>query len=233
MKNLIYLILFIAFTVACSNPKTTDKGKPETTVRIADTSLLADKNFAYKNLQDLSTLWKNNKYDEDKKLYADSTFKVPFVSLTRHQKEKIIGPFLLKELGLKNVNYMEAYFISKQDKIGVLQPILIMIGGDDYTSLTMILLDKNNRPVNGFNLFGGMQPGPTSRGDSLLIIPLDRYSEIAGNVITSYEVTHQEFADSLKRPTLVDSVVLRSVIGKTGKITTSTLREGHSTIPYQ
>ncbi|MDB5126750.1 hypothetical protein [Mucilaginibacter sp.] len=97
----------------------------------------------------------------------------------------------------------------------------------------MILLDGNNHPVNGFNLFGGMQPGPIEQGDSLTIIPLDKYSVIEGNVITSYEVTHKEFADSLKRPTIVDSVVLKSLIAKSGKIITKTIGKERYTIPYK
>jgi hypothetical protein len=236
MKNLFYLFVLISVITACSNPKPTNNQKPKITPSINDTSFLADKNFAFKNLQDISTLWNNHKYGDDNKLFSDSTYRIALVPLTRQQKEKIIAPFLLKELSIDNVNYivqgMQAYFISKQNKIGTVQPILVMITGDDYTSLTMILLDKNNHSVNGFNLFGGMQPGPTEKGDSLLIIPLDRYSVIAGNVITSYEVTHTDYSDSLKRPTLVDSVVLKSVIGDAGKIITTVLRKGHSTIPY-
>ncbi|MDB5126751.1 MAG: hypothetical protein JWQ85_983 [Mucilaginibacter sp.] len=93
MRNLIYLFLLIALTSACSNPKPADKDKPKITVPVNDTSFLTDNNFAFKNLQDLHTLWENHKYGDENKLYADSTHKVVFVSLTRQQKEKIIAPF--------------------------------------------------------------------------------------------------------------------------------------------
>lgn len=177
-----------------------------------------------------------NGNDIDNSLYTDSTYKKKFIELTPDQKVKLIAPFISNELGV-NYKYvrdlMQAFFISKQQKIGDLQPIILFITGDDYGSTTMIVLNKYNKPISGFNLDGGMQPGPTEIGDSLMEYEAKSFSLINANNITTVRINHTDCTDdSLRKPTIVDSTVFLSKIDKTGHIRTRKVMSKQYTIPY-
>ncbi len=235
MKKLIYISFLVGIFSACSNPKPINNAGNDSAV--ANTTFLADTHFAYKNITDTYPLWKKHKYGENDTLYSDSTRKISFIELTQAQKEKFIAPFIMRELDIKDLKfvgqYMNVHFISKQQKIGDIQPILVMIRGDDYQSLTMILFDKNLNPVDGFNVCGGFDSGPYVHGDTSMIYPDNRYSTINNDKITTYRITEKHFDDSLKMPTVVDSVVLQSLIRTTGKITTKTIGYRRYTLPYK
>lgn len=237
MKNIFYLLLLAILATACSHPKpkATEKPKLKDSISVADTSFLADKNFAYKNASDLSRVWIERQYNYHD-LYADSTRKVKFVELLPALKAKIIAPFLSKDQGTTNLDFIKnevmAHFIAKQDKIGDVQPILVMISGGEYESLTMILLDKNNKFVDGVNLFGGLDSGPYQHGDTLMIFPVKRTSVLDKGKVIIYESTRKQFADSLKLPTIIDSNVFVSSINKEGKVVKKLIKKASYNVPY-
>jgi len=140
-------------------------------------------------------------------------------------------PFIAKELSVKDITLIEnnllAFFIAKQNKIGEFQPIVLYITGDDYSSLTLIVLNKNNSPVGGFNLCGGLDSGPYSTGDSLTTYHANSYSIINPNQIITYRIDQSDFADSVKKPSIIDSSVFSSHIDKDGKIRTKQTVKAH------
>lgn len=203
----------------CSGHKSENTLKDSSST--VDTGLLADKNFAFKNIT--NTLFESKFKEHEGKLYADSTYKVVFVELSKTQKVKLLAASLKKEVGVNSAyvrDMMGAHFIAKQDKIGNLQPIIVQVGGDDYDALKMILLDKNNSVVNVFNITGGMQGGPSTIGDSLTEYEVQNYSYLDKNVITNTKISISDYADSLKKPSIVDSDVFKTVIDNAGKIRT-------------
>jgi len=218
--------MIILISAACSNSdhKTTvNKPILKGSTSFVDTSFLADKNYPYKSISNTLTvnfIGKNNSADE---LYTDSTFKTAYIKLNEQQRIKLIAPFIMKELGV-NEKYagdlMSAYFVSKQNKIGNLQPILIKISGDDYGSLTMIILDKSDTPIDGYNVEGGKEGGPTEIGDSLIRFEARRYSHINNNVITTYDINETDHTDTTKKQELIDSEVYKTVINKNGTFST-------------
>jgi hypothetical protein len=222
ISRLSFIVVLLIF--GCSQEHTSKKLSKN-----LDTSFLTDNNFIYKNVKSTFEIKFTGKTDVpngsdvDNNLYADSTYKRKFVELTALQKTKLIAPFISKEL---NVNYkysrdlMQAYFISKQKKIGDLQPIIIEINGDDYSSLTMIILNKMNVPVSGFNISGGMQSGPTEIGDSLISYDKKSYSYINDNKILTYRIRETDYTDSTKKDEIIDSNVFASTISRTGKFIT-------------
>jgi len=88
---------------------------------------------------------------------------------------------------------MRAFFIAKQNKIGDFQPVVLLLTGDDYTSLTLIVLDKNGVPLSGFNLAGGMD-GPT--GESPMIYEAKSYSLLNKDQIISTMIINSDFPDN-------------------------------------
>jgi len=218
----ISLLVGLLVMVSCSNDKKevlSDKGKQPA----ADTTFLADKNFVYKNLQSTLPVWGNHKFYNNK-MYTDSTYKTSFVELTKDQKTRLIGPFIENGLHVKDHSFvrdlMTAYFISKQDKTNGFQPIIVTIFGDDYESMTLIVLDKNNSPVSGYNIAGGAEPGPVEIGDSLITMGTNSYSYLSGNSVKTYTIGETDYKDSTKKAIIIDSNVFVSTIDKTGKINT-------------
>ncbi len=219
MKQLSFICLItygIIFS-GCSGDK--KESQQTDSLAIADTGLLADQNFAFKNIT--NTLFESKFKEHNGKLYADSTYKVVFVELSKTQKVKLLAASLKKEVGVNSEyvrDMMGAHFIAKQDKIGNLQPIIVQVGGDDYDALKMILLNKNNSVVNVFNITGGMQGGPSTIGDSLTEYEVKNYSYLDKNIITNTKISISDYADSLKKPSIVDSDVYKIVIDNNGRI---------------
>jgi hypothetical protein len=230
----LFVLTGVIFMSSCSGNKSNTNTKDS--LANTDTSLLSDKNFPIKNLQNLMSIWEKHKFQKDK-MYADSTYKISFTELTTMQKLRLIVPFIRKELQINNDNHienlMQAYFVYKQDKVGDSQPIILYINGDEYSSLTLIVLNKDNLPIDGFNLFGGLDSGPYGEGDSLTIFPEKRYSFITNSQIMTYSTIESEFNDSLKKPSIIDSNVFKSYIDKSGKIITKQVVKAQYKKPYK
>lgn len=192
-----------------------------------DTPILADINFAFKNLKNTNDVKFVNRVlksgDLDSKVYTGSTYKKAFVKLSSNQKTLLVTPFVSKTLNVNDKYVREnviAYFVSKQDKTGDMQPVIVQITADDYSSITMITLNSKNKPVDGFNLQGGPQPGPEAVGDSLTSIELKSYSLINKNIITTYRINELDYNDTTKKNVLIDSNVFVTVIDKPGNFHT-------------
>jgi hypothetical protein len=229
--NALLLFVFVSVTVvSCSGP-VKEKAKTKDSVPVVDTSFLADKNYPFKNVKNTLPIFKNIKYYKEV-MYADSTHNTAFVELTKSQKLKLVVPFISKELKVDEkyvVDMMQAYFVARQAKVGDLQPIILYITGDDYTSLTMILINKAGLPAGGFNVNGGFQGGPEQVGDSITKYELRSYSYLKGNQITTIKIEQSDYADTLKRLSVIDSTVFKSIIANDGKITTKqTLKNHHN-----
>jgi len=228
IRFILLLIIALNLIFSCSNPKpqkSNNKIVIKNNSRI-DSSVLLDKNFVYKNLTNtlnVKLIEKRLDTGFDNNLYTDSTYKRTFPELTPNQKIELIAPFISKLLNV-NEKYprdlMKAYFISKQNKIGDLQPIIVQIGGDDYNSLTMIILDSYGKPLSGFNVSGGMDGGPTEIGDSLISYEARSYSHINNNEITTYRITEIDHTDTTKKQITIDSNVFKSFIKLDGTIST-------------
>lgn len=232
----LFVLLFLWFVIwSCSSHDNTSKTVDKKDLR-TDTALLADANFSLKNLKNTGELWKNHKFYNDK-LYADSTHKLSFRQLTKAQKAKLVQPFVSKDIPVADPktipDLMNAYFISKQDKVGEYQPVILFIDGDDYTALTLIVLDKNNNYVSGFNLCGGFNSGPWMQGDTVTAFPDNRISFFNKNQITSYQVSEYLYPDSLKKSSIKDSIVINSYIDKNGKIDSKTVFKKRYQIPFK
>jgi hypothetical protein len=181
----------------------------------------------YKNLtntNNITTLFRRlGSGGFDSNMFADSNYKKTYVQLTPQQKVKLIAPFISNILKV-NEEYprdlMQAYFISKQRKVGDIQPIIIHISGDDYTSLTMILLNKNGEYVSGFNISGGMDGGPTEIGDSLLSYEAKSYSNINNDQLTTCRITETDHTDTAKKQVIIDSNVFQTIVTPNGNFIT-------------
>jgi hypothetical protein len=227
------LLVAVFFVVGCHGDKSNkDKLNDSTTKK--DISFLDDENFVFKNLantEDAKGIYKELKGGGvDGNLYTDSTYKKLYVKLTPEQRSILVAPFISKQLDVNDKyarDLMQAYFISKQDKIGEFQPIIIEVDGDDYGSMILVVLDKNNKPIDAFNLSGGIERGPMMTGDSLLSFDKPSYSFLTKNLITTYRVTETDYTDSTKKEETIDSNVFVSTIDKTGKIITKQTVKAH------
>ena len=119
------LFLLLLLLLGCSLPKNQNRSNDA----VIPTPDLSDKLFKFKNIQ--STL-----------LTRSPEFReIHFVELDSFQRARLtdqINP-------LKSIKpYYSAEFISKQDKISGIQPIIINVRADDYHALIMFNLDQKN-----------------------------------------------------------------------------------------
>jgi hypothetical protein len=203
--------LFVGMTYSCS--VSTDKQIEKLN--------LPDTFFVLKNYHN-SDLLAKVKYINNR-LFLDSTKQIEFVALDTNYKVKILAPVLKEDLGVDE-NYVKSflisYFISKQDKIGNFQPVIIWISGDDYNSLIMVLLDSALNPISHILLNGGFYAGPYEVNDSLTSWGEEKNSRIDGNKIESYCLNTYVWTDSRNDLTFIDSLSYKSIILENGLIQT-------------
>ena len=182
---------------------------------------LPDSLFALINIE--STDIVNKVRYIDNKLFLDSSRKVEFIALDTTYKTKILAPILKKDMGIDK-DYVESfilsYFISKQDKIGDYQPVIIWTSGDDYTSLILALVDSSLNPVSHLVLNEGLFSGPYEVNDSLTSWGEDKCSHINGTIINTYTLNTYVWTDSRNDSAFVDSIIYKSQILQNGQIKT-------------
>jgi hypothetical protein len=202
-------------------------------------SFLDDRNYIYHNInktENVKFIWRRLHGKPDDNLYTDSTFKKSYIPLNLYQKSQLIQKFfsnLMKVDSSYAVNSMEAYFVAKQDKIGNLQPILIRLQGDDYVSLTMIILNKENKYISGYNVSGGFNSGADQRGDSVETYEARSYSHLKDNKINTYYIYETDPMDMIKTTASIDSNVFESIIGANGQFKTKQVAKVRYNIPYE
>jgi hypothetical protein len=203
---------------ACENKPGENANVKENQQRVTSTinensDIFAEANYSFKNITS-TKLHELFRYKHGK-VYTDSTYKTALRELTRGQKKKLIVPVLTKELKVSPdylVQYMNAYFVSLQEKSGNYQPIILRIFGDDYDALTMIVLDNTERVIDHYVLSGGKQPGPYDIGDSLSVYQDDLESKLNRNRIVSYRVIKASFKDSTRNNDYLDSTIFNGYI---------------------
>ncbi|MDN3583324.1 hypothetical protein [Mucilaginibacter flavus] len=232
--NLFLLVILLSVVSCKDKKKETPAVAHKDTTHAVDTSFLDDKNYIFQNLTDtrqvIMVFGRPNDHTTNNEVYTDSSFTRKYVPLTADQREKLIAPSVSKQLDVNSKyarDLMTAYFVSKQKKIGDLQPIIISIQGDDYGSLTMIILNKQHQPVDGYNLDGGMQPGPTDLGNAATMFDLKSYSKLRNREITTVRMDEIDYIDTLKRDSQIDSNVFKTLIQADGSFNTRQTVKAH------
>jgi len=231
MQKIVCLILIISsvsvFAFSCSNNKDW-KGQGRPTQNAGpDTSFLNERNFIYRNLPGTANIVFITKPQEKgidlSAEYTDSTLKKQYFKLSGDQTAVLIAPFLPKDYGSAYVKQeIWAWLVSKQQKIGDFQPIVVFeIGKADFEALELIVLDKYGKPINEFDL-DEENPFPDHPG-----YPYNyhSYSLLNKNEIKSYRIS--ESTDSAKRQVTIDSNVFKSIIGADGRIVTEQIVKSH------
>ncbi|MCS3737354.1 hypothetical protein [Mucilaginibacter dorajii] len=199
-----------------------------------DTSLLDDSNYVYKNIsttKNLNFVDRKSKIDSSIFIkYSDSTCKKPLKLFSKNQCALLLAPFLPVGYGVDYaVDEMWGHFVSKQNKIGSLQPIIVSVGAvHDYFALRLIILNKNGKAISYIDL-----DDPTyfpQDHNSYTDYQTESYSVLDKNEIISYRVSKFRYAN--KGPVgelVVDSVVFKSVIDAKGKISTKQIAKNRYT----
>ena len=161
MKYFLGIIISLSF-FSCTN------NQEEQTS--SDGFQLPDSLFAFQNIE--NTLFAENMFwgnDTIFKMYVDSTKNKALVELDSAQKMRLIAPVTDIDSNYV-VEYMDAFFVSKQKMIGEFTPVTIYLCGDDYITLLYILLDKALNPVSHHIVYGGECGGPADGEDGTLIL---------------------------------------------------------------
>jgi hypothetical protein len=143
----------------------------------------------------------------------DSATYKKFISIDTIQKSQFVTPEIVDEnpdvtiVGQTYINeYVSGLFISKQDKIGDNQPIIISARGDDYDALILIILDRNNKPLSHILLSGGLEGGPDGElGDSIVLLH-QRESIIKNDEILTYVLRIRQPEDDTNKLPTIDSI---------------------------
>jgi hypothetical protein len=108
-----------------------------------------------------------------------------------------------------------ASFVSMQDKIGTIQPIILKTVADDFSALVLINLNENNSPVDYLIVDRQEFCG----NDDSIACEKYRHSIFKGNEITTYELF--EITSNVDdRLFYVDSIVHKSIIDSKGHFKT-------------
>jgi hypothetical protein len=215
MKRLLIFGLILGLIYSCSGSSIK---QPNRTIELPDNL------FALKNVHNSSFI--NKVKFIDNRLFLDSSKQVEFFPLDSNLKGKILAPILKMDLRVESdyvKSFIISYFISKQDKIGDYQPVIIWASGDDYTSLILAVLDSNLCPISHIILYGGQFAGPYEINDSLTSWGEEKQSIIEGNQIKSTVLTTYVWTDSRNDSAFIDSISYKSKILGTGKIMTEKL----------
>jgi hypothetical protein len=110
-----------------------------------------------------------------------------------------------------------AHFVSKQDKIGIFQPIILRVVGTDYLTLWLLLIDNDCKPVNVFYLEGENCEGPWETDSTIMDCPIKR-NKFTKNKIESFEIRTTDFLNSSK--SIIDSLVYITEVNEQGEFKT-------------
>jgi len=214
-----FCLLVVFFIVATSSCDHKPVRYPANALQLS-----ANKNFLYENVTDTRAI--KLEFGPSGEIYSDEAHKMPFFQFSPDQLTVLAYPVISKRLGVDSQyvhNLMNGYLLARQPKIGGLQPVIIYLGGNDYGSMFLLILGKNDKPVSCFDLYGNMLPGNYSENNDYSNFERS-YSILDGFEITTYRIT--QFEDSKM---VADSSVFKSVISKTGEISTKLLVKAKAT----
>ena len=216
MKKTLFLVLLLSVLFSCSK-KQSDNNKNDTYTELADSL------FLYKNIANTDFV-KHIYFSDDNLCYSDSTKKHKLISLDENAKLNITVPIISKQTGAEKgyiKSYVNAYYVSKQKKVGRCQPIIIYCSGDDYMSLILVVLDSINHAKSGIIIWGGEFGGPYEINDSISCFAENRYSKLKDDCIKTYKVnSFARTKDEGFKTIYKDSIVYKSQILGNGLIKT-------------
>jgi hypothetical protein len=204
MRPFIITIIFLHL-FSCATPPPTEENF-STHVQFG----LADSLFAYIDIHrtDTVNVWELKSHELDSSLKM--RFLAPILYSTAFNYPVDTDYFISEQ---------RACFVAKQTMIDEFTPVIISLTGDDTEFMFYILLDKNLIPTSGVQVSGqGLCGGPDEVGDSLLRLCTVTSSIFnRTGIITSY-VTEIMQPDSIKRPSLFDSVSIKYSVKPNGDI---------------
>jgi hypothetical protein len=181
---------------------------------------LKDSLFVFKGISSTEIVEKS--VWDFEQLYVDSTEKRTYIKLDNKQKLRLL-PNILKMDTLWIRMDIQAYFISKQEKIGNIQPIIIQTSGTDFAALLLINLDNKGNLLSGMILTGGENSSPQGELDSLLFLRPYTRCFFNKNHIKSYTLSAMVEKNRNNKLAIIDSVNYESVIESNGTIKTKKL----------
>lgn len=210
MYRLVFFILLIFTLSNCENNSIQNSSSDKEHI-----DFLSDKLFEYKNFKGtIKDVWMNSELS-NKYLPIDSQATL---LLLNHEQSPIRFP------------YYGARYVAKQNKIGNVQPIIIYVSSDDYSSYILVTLNENKRPIDITEIAGGWWNDPHEISDSIGECGGDSYFNIIDNhniekVETRYLFKCYTDSDGVFNMTEndlgVDSLYYKVKISNSGKITTT------------
>ncbi len=191
MKNWLKIILVISTIWGCGNPK--NEKAAETPVEVVQEKDLELPDSLFKLKNQLVT-FKVQNYD----------FEEEFVVMDSIQKMKLLGK--IAPFNEKDKSYV-GYFVSLQNKIGHIRPIIVYGETENYSALILLNLDENNKVISSKEIAGGFCDAPVHYDDRIQWCD-DKLSTIVNDSMLvlfhlhlhspSYERVNEKFIDSVK-----------------------------------
>jgi hypothetical protein len=156
------------------------------------------------------------------RLYTDSTKKKAYYKLSTELKLRLLQQVVKFDTMWIRMD-IQAYLISKQEKIGNLTPLIIETNGTDFSAIVLVNTDEKGNFVSGCILSGGENSGPLESTDSLLILRPFTRCFFNKNNIKSYSLNATIKPDDPKSLAIIDSISYLTSIGADGNISTQKL----------
>jgi hypothetical protein len=225
MKNLFLLISILAIC-SCRHQSKSDENLADSPLKLAlpmqhfkekKEIIPIDSQLVYENISSTEVVEKSLwglSY-----LYVDSTMKKAYPELDNNIKIKLLPQILKMDTTWIRMD-IKAFLISRQEKIGELQPIIIQVSGTDFGALLLIILDEHGEEVSGMFLNGGEDSGPLKDMDTVLLLQPYKRSFFNGNQIKTYSISALVKTYNTNKPDIIDSVSYVSKIELNGTINT-------------
>jgi len=228
MRTSIIIFLCLVSLYSCNerNKNNTSKELPvKDSISITKTNKhlsIDDSLFVFKGIQSTECIekcvWDNNK------LFVDSIKKTALVLLDNKEKLSILSEILKMDTAWIKQGIF-AYYVSKQEKIGRIQPIIIKVEGLDYSSLLLVLTDETGNIISEKILFGGEAGGPDEVSDTLVIFtPVSRCCFNKNEIKThsTIKIINPKLENPRQNsiPAKIDSINYLSIIDSKGNIET-------------
>jgi len=208
--------LGIVFLLSCSSKKV-ENNKPIN---------FPDSLFVFNDLRSLTERF-HFEYKREGRIIQSFFKGKPVIRLDSAQKVILLKPFSQHLTMYQDQPWMyDAQFLSKQVKIGKLQPIILSVGGTDYTMIWYIVLDENNVPVSciildGENCESFGEDFELTKRDSAVTLCAKKKNYFKENTIESQKLTITRLYE--KEFEIVDSVSYITTIKQDGSLSTEKL----------
>src|SRR5689334_1963867 len=142
----LFLLLLSLHLLSCNSLQNDPK-----VVELSDSSYidLPDSLFSYSNIENSDFL---KEIDWGVRCYTDSTKTKELIKLDSLAIAKLLLPVNAFDSSTFPPSLETFYYISKQPKVGDVQPIIIWGSGDDFSELMLLTLDKKNKPIDSYSL---------------------------------------------------------------------------------